>query len=127
MYKKLSLILSAVMLLTACASMFSGTKEHILIRSEEKDSKIYLNDEYLGTDNAIAVISKKSLPDSVIRVSKKGCRDSFRRIDTKVNGLTFLGLPLDFGIFSILIIDWGVTGAVREATQTNYFISPICD
>lgn len=52
------IILSTALLLSACASMMSGTKENIVVRSD-KDAKIYLNGEYLGEGVAMTTISKK--------------------------------------------------------------------
>jgi hypothetical protein len=37
-----------------------------------------------------------------------------------------LGFLLDLGIISILIVDWGSTGAVLEAERTNYLLNPEC-
>lgn len=119
-------ILFALVFLSGCASMFSGTKETILVRSEEKDSNIYLNNEYIGRDSAIAIISKKKLKNSTIRVEKKGCEPTNKKIETKFDATTLLGCFLDFCIVSVLVVDGMLTGAINEATQTNYFVTPVC-
>ena len=122
------LFIVAVLMLSGCASMFSGTKETIIVQSEDRDAKIYVNDEYIGTGSGVTTISKKKLADNVtIRASKKGCQDSIRHIETKIDGTTFLGCLLDFCVVSVGVVDWLGPGAIREATQTNYFVTPICD
>lgn len=120
-------LLVAVLSLTACASMISGTKENFIIRSEDKDAKLYLNDEYIGEGAGITTISKKKLKDAVIKAEKKGCKTTIRRIETKIDPTSFLGCFIDACLVSVLAIDWGLTGAIQEATQTSYFVTPICD
>lgn len=115
-----------VFLATGCASMFSGTKETILVNSTEKDSKIYFNDEYIGNTAASVTVSKKKLNDSYIRVSKSGCDDTLRHIETKFNSLSILDFFIDFGIVTFFVIDWGLNGAIREASQTSYIVAPNC-
>ena len=120
------LILASVLLMCGCASIFQGTSENIIIRSEEKGTKIYINDEYIGTDSGVATISKKKLKNSYIRASKKGCKDTIRHIDTSIDATSFLGCFLDACIITVGIIDWGTTGAIRYAPQTNFFVTPVC-
>lgn len=119
-------ILIMLLFLTGCASMFSGTKETIIMRSEEKETRFYLNNEYIGEGSAVATLSKKKLADSEIRATKPGCKDTVRKIETKFDPTTLLGCVLDLCIVTVGVIDWGMTGAVREAAQTSYFITPVC-
>lgn len=120
-------ILFSILVLSACASMFSGTKENIVIRSEDRETKLYLNNEYLGKGVAVTTISKKKLKNATITAEKKGCKSTIRHIETKIDPTTFLGCFVDACLITVLAVDWGITGAVREATQTDYFITPICD
>lgn len=120
------ILILAVFLVAGCASMFSGTKETILVNSTEKDSKIYFNEEYIGNTAASVTISKKKLNDSVIRVSKAGCDDTLRHVETKFNGLSILDFFIDFGIVTFFVVDWGLNGAIREAAQTSYIVAPNC-
>ncbi|MBP5399532.1 MAG: hypothetical protein J6Y53_03855 [Alphaproteobacteria bacterium] len=121
-------IVTAILMLSGCASMFSGTKETIIVQSEDRDAKIYIGEEYAGTGAGVATISKKKLADNVtIRASKKGCRDSVRHVETKIDATTFLGCLIDFCVVTVGVVDWLGTGAIREAAQTNYFVTPICE
>lgn len=115
-----------VFLLNGCASMFSGTQEEISIRSDYKDAKIYLNDEFIGTKQVHITIPKKKLSKSIMRVTKTGCEDTTRQIQTKFDGVSLLGCFIDFCIITVGVVDLGITGAVSEASQTSYLINPVC-
>lgn len=129
MKKMVSLLVSGMIFLNfaGCASMFSGTTQNILVRSEVKGTKIYYNNEEIGTDSASVQISKKNLKNAVLMAKKTGCSDSQTFIPTKFDATTLLGLLLDFGIISILVIDVGVTGAFSEAERTSFLLNPNCD
>ena len=43
--KKIYMII-VVLILSGCASMFSGTKETIIVQSEDRDARIYIGEEY---------------------------------------------------------------------------------
>lgn len=127
MTKIFKVFVSLVMVFTTgCASMFSGSSQNILLRSDIKGSKLYLNNEEVGTDTATVQISKKNLKNSVLIAKKPGCSDYSTHINTKFDATSLLGILLDFGIISILVVDWGITGAVSEAERTNYVLNPTC-
>lgn len=109
-----------------CASMFSGTSQNLLLRSDVRGTKLYLNNEEVGTDTATVQISKKNLKNSILIAKKPGCSDYQTMVSTKFDATSLLGVLLDFGIVSILIVDWGITGAVTEAERTNYLLNPTC-
>lgn len=122
------IILIVVMLLTGCASMFSGTKENFIIRSDDKEAKLYMNNEYLGQGVAAVTMSKKNLSKEIsFSAKKKGCETTTRIVQTKIDPTTFLGCFIDFCIITVGVIDWRATGAIKEATQTSYNITPICN
>ncbi len=112
---------------TGCASMFSGTTQNFLVRSDISGTKLYLNNEEIGTDTATVQISKKKLKNSVLLAKKPGCSDYSTHINTKFDATSLLGILLDFGLISILVVDWGITGAVSEAERTNYILNPKCN
>lgn len=120
------LTIGFLIITTGCASMFSGTSQNILLRSDVKGTKLYLNNEEIGTDTATVQISKKNLKNSVLIAKKAGCSDYQTHINTKFDPTSLLGILLDFGIISILVVDWGITGSVSEAERTNYLLNPVC-
>jgi hypothetical protein len=107
--------------------MFSGTTQNILVRSEVKGSKIYYNNEEIGTDTASVQIAKKNLKNAIFVAKKSGCSDAQTFVPTKFDATSLLGVLLDFGIISILVIDFGVTGAVNEAERTSFLLNPNCE
>jgi len=109
---------------TSCALMFHGSSDTITIRSNDDNVKIYVNEAYVGKNSAITTVSKKD--NAVIRVSKKGCTDKSVPIDKKIDPTTFLGILIDFGIITILIVDGLATGAWKQAKQTSFVIDPEC-
>jgi hypothetical protein len=111
---------------TSCASMFSGTSEKIKVRSDVPGTKLYLNEEEIGTDEATVKIAKKNLKESQLIAKKDGCKPKRVEIQTKFDPFSLLGILVDFGIITIGIVDWGMTGAVFEAERTNYVLNPIC-
>lgn len=113
--------------MTGCAAMFHGSNETVHVRSEEPNTRFYLNDRDLGKGtSAVTAIPKKELSKSVLRAEKAGCDTKSMPIKTQFDAVTLLGILWDFGIISILIIDWGATGAVTQAAQTDYILTPEC-
>lgn len=121
-----SLCVYLIVFATGCASMFSGTTQNILLKSDVKGTKLYLNNEEIGTDTAVVQISKKNLKNSVLIAKKAGCSDYQTYVSTKFDATSLLGVFIDFGLITILVIDWGITGAVYEAERTNYVLNPVC-
>jgi hypothetical protein len=120
------IVLAFVILCTGCASMFSGTTQNLLLRSDVKGTKLYLNNEEVGTDTATVQIAKKNLKNAVLIAKKPGCTDYSTHVNTVFDPTSLLGILIDFGLISILVVDWGITGAVNEAEKTNYLLNPTC-
>lgn len=127
MRKIISLIVVLSFFMTSCAAMFHGTKESIHVRSEESDTKFFANEREIGKGTfAVTTLTKKQIRSVVLRAEKEGCNTKSSPIETEFDSITFLGILLDFGIVSVLVIDWGVTGAVTKASQTDYILTPEC-
>ena len=116
------LVLFLVVSQCGCATIFHGTKDNISVRSEEPDTKIFIDEEYVGKNSAVHQVRKKG--DHEIRVSKEGCADKTFPIPYSFDGTTLLGIFLDAGLISILIIDGVVNGAWSSASQTNFVLTP---
>jgi hypothetical protein len=121
--KETSIVLITVMNVN-CATMFHGSSDQISIRSKEPGTTIYIDEAEVGTDNAVHAVPKKG--NHTIRVSKSGCTDRSVPIKYSFDGVSLLGVLLDLGIISILMVDGIGTGAVSKADQTNYILSPKC-
>lgn len=123
----LNLIVFISLLINAsCASMLSGTTETMYVRSEVPGTKLFYNKTEIGTDEAKIKVSKKRLKGAKFIAIKQGCETATAPIETKFDKTSLWGLLLDLGIVSILIVDWGIYGSVREANKINYVLNPIC-
>jgi len=125
--RKTALLVIVSFLISGCASMFHGTNETIYVRSEEPDTVFFANNRQLGKGtSAVTTIPKKSLKTTVLRAEKKNCYSKSSPIETTFDATSLLGLFIDYGIISILLVDWASTGAVNQASQTDYILTPEC-
>jgi hypothetical protein len=113
-----------VVSLTGCATMFNGSTQVMSIRSNYDDAKLYVNEEYIGKGNGTQTFKKKG--HYKITARKEGCADTTLIPTKSFDPTTLLGILLDWGIISILIVDWAATGAVHKFDQTGYLIDPNC-
>ena len=122
--KKFFILYLVLTQLTGCATMFHGSSDQIAVRSNEPGTKIYIDEMEVGTDNAIWAVPKKG--NHTIRVSKTGCTDTQIPIKYSFDATSLLGVLLDFGIVSMLLVDGAGTGAITKADQTAYVLTPNC-
>jgi hypothetical protein len=124
MKKKLLFLLVMISTLSFgnCASIISGTRQYITISSNEKNTKIFLNEMEVGKDSV--TIPQKKGQTLMVRVSKKGCTDATREIERSFNPATCLGCLLDGGLISIVVIDWLVTGAIWTYEPSTLVLTP---
>ena len=114
MKKIVSIVVMLSFFISSCAAMFHGTKETIHVRSEEADTIFFVNNREIGKGTSgVTSLTKKELKSVVLRAEKSGCNTKSSPIETEFDSVTLLGILLDFGIVSILLIDWGATGASR--------------
>lgn len=112
---------------SGCAAMFHGSSETIHVRSEEADTRFFVNEREIGKGtSAVTALPKKGLSKAVLRAEKQACITKSTPIPTEFDALTLLGILIDFGIISILVVDWAATGAVTKAAQTDYVLTPEC-
>lgn len=109
---------------TGCASMFNGSRANVTVRSEDPAAKIYIDEQFVGTGSGTTSISKKG--QHSIRVTKEGCGDGSAPITKQFDATSLLGILIDFGIVSMLIIDGAATGAISDIEPRNYTVNPSC-
>ena len=114
----------AVFLLNGCAAMFNGSSQQVSIRSKDPQAKIYVNDAYLGDGNVVTTFKKKE--KYTIRVEQDNCEAVTMPVSKSFDATTLLGLFIDFGIVSILVVDGVGTGAWQQFDQTNYIVDAQC-
>ncbi len=117
-------IVVAMLSTSGCAALFNGTSTMLHVRSEVEGAKIYFDDEYMGVQDVVVKVSKKDTP--IFRAKKDGCTDGVSPAERRFDAVTLLGLFIDFGIVSILVVDWAATGAVRDFARTTYIVNPHC-
>jgi hypothetical protein len=121
---KYLLLLALVIQLSGCATIFNGTKSTIYVRSEEPDTSIYIDEIYIGKNTGSYNVSKKG--DHYITVRKEGCEERRIEMNQTFDPVSLLGILIDFGIISMLIVDGAATGAITDFDQKSYVLSPDC-
>ena len=125
--KTISLVVMVSFFMSGCAAMFSGTSETINLRSEEADTQFFVNNNEIGKGtSATTSLPKKNLKTAVLRAEKTGCTTQSSLIETEFDAISLLGLVIDCGVISILVVDWAATGAITKAAQRNYILTPKC-
>jgi hypothetical protein len=103
------LVMFAVQL-SGCAAMFHGTSDQITIQSPDPDAKIYLDNMLVGKGTAMASVKRNT--QHTIVAKKEGCSDNSVQTQTTFDAVSLLGVLIDWGIISMLVVDWGATGAM---------------
>lgn len=109
---------------SGCAAMFNGSSQMVALRSNVEGSKLYINEEYMGKNSTVTTFKKKE--NYILTARKEGCEDASVYATKSVDLVTFLGVLIDFGIVSVLLIDGAATGAWQKFDQTSYVLDPVC-
>ena len=88
------------------------------------DAKLYVNETYIGQGNGTETFRKKGV--YTITARKAGCRDTSIVPQKSLDPTTLLGILIDWGIITILIVDGAITGAWMKYDKTGYLIDPDC-
>ncbi len=120
--KKLIVVVLLVQL-SGCAYMFHGNTDQITIQSADPEAQLYLNNVLIGKGSAAATVPRNK--KQTITARKPGCTDQVVETGDRFDGISLLGLFLDLGIISMLIIDNG-TGAMWKTDPLVYHVNPIC-
>lgn len=104
--------------------MFNGSTQTVNIRSNDELAKLYVNEEYMGQRNTVYTFKKKE--NYVIKAEKQGCQTNTVTPQKTFDPTTLLGIFLDWGLISILVVDGAATGAWQKFSQTSYVVDPNC-
>lgn len=116
-----------LLLTTGCAAMLHGSKDTINFSSAESGTRFYVDGRQVGVgQNAVVNIPKKGNNDIMLYGRKEGCDEAVAKYETRFDGITLLGVFLDFGLVTILLVDGAATGAWTRAKYENYVLSPLC-
>ncbi len=122
--KKLLLVI-LIIALNGCAAMFHGASQQVAIRSNQPDTDLYVNEAYVGKGNTVTTFKKRD--NYVITARKEGCEAVSVPATKSFDATTLLGVLIDFGIVSVLLVDGAATGAWRQFDQTSFVIDPKCN
>ena len=119
-------LLGALMAITlsGCAAMFNGASQQVSIRSQDPDAEIYVNDMLLGHGNVITSFKKKE--NYTITVKRADCYSVTVPVSKSFDATTLLGIFVDFGVVSILVVDGVGPGAWQKFDQSAYIVDPLC-
>lgn len=110
--------------LSGCAAMFHGSTQQVAIRSNVLGSDLYANEALVGKDSGVTTFHKNK--NYFITARKAGCRDTTVPVGKSFDAITLLGLLIDFGLISVLLVDGAATGAWQQFDQTSYVVDPHC-
>ncbi len=122
--KMIALLTAMSFIFTGCAAMFNGATQQVSIRSKNPNARIFVNDAYLGDGNVVTTFKKKM--NYTIRVEEDNCKSVTIPVSKSFDATTLLGIFIDFGIVSILVIDGLGTGAWQQFDQSNYIVNAQC-
>lgn len=112
------------MSLSGCAAMFHGSTQQVAVRSNVPGTEIYANEAYIGKDNGVTTFQKNK--NYTLTARKAGCTDVNVPASKSFDAITLLGVLIDFGLVSVLLIDGAATGAWQQFDQTSFVIDPRC-
>lgn len=126
LHKALKTAISIVLIVSTagCATMFHGATQMVSIRSNDSDAKLYVNEAYIGKGSGVTTFYKNK--SYTIAARKEGCSDGIAIPTKSFDAVTLLGILIDWGIISILVVDGVCTGAWTQFDQTSYVVDPQC-
>jgi hypothetical protein len=109
---------------SSCAYLFHGTSDQINIYSGDTRANLYLNGQLIGVGNATATVDR----DVHYEITAKApeCADQTVTTGDKFDPTSLLGIFIDFGIISILVIDMAASGAAWKTYPLSYTVTPVC-
>lgn len=117
-------VVSSIVLASGCASMFNGSSQQVSIRSNVDGAMLYVNEGFIGKESGVTTFKKKK--DYHIVARKDGCTDSSVQASKSFDATTLLGVLIDFGVITVLLVDGVGTGAWQQFDQTSYVLDPVC-
>lgn len=114
--------------LISCATILHGSTEQVEILSSVNDTQIYVNDVYrgiAGPEQPLEVTIPKR--GRITFAGKKpNCSGREHVVRRSVDPATFLGILIDGGLISILLVDIVGTNAFVRADQRSYLLNIEC-
>jgi hypothetical protein len=118
------LILALLFQITGCAAMFHGTNDQVTVVSTDPDAKLFVDDFYVGKGSGTVTLHRNTTHTVFAR--KRGCADGITQTHTSFDAVSLLGILIDWGVISMLVVDWGATGAMWKTDPLLYSVAPNC-
>ena len=110
--------------MSGCAAMFHGSSQQVAVRSNVPGTELYVNEAFVGKDNGVTTFQKRN--NYMITARKQGCTDTTVPAPKSFDAITLLGVLIDFGLVSVLLVDGAATGAWQQFDQTSFVVDPRC-
>ena len=117
-FKKLICLLP-LLVLPACATLFSDSNDLITIRSNDPAAKLMVNGNQVGIGSATYSLPRGR--NATVTAAKAGCSDMTVSTEKSIVNTTWLNLLFWPGF----IID-AANGKMFEADPKNYTVNPVC-
>ena len=114
--------LTATVLMSGCASMFSGNSDEININSVNPNTLVYVNDKLIGRGNVTTTVARGEKHE--IRAAAEGCESTVQTTGLGFDATSLLGCLIDFCIISVPM-DLAIGGA-QKVSPRSYSVQPIC-
>jgi len=118
---RLSVVLALSFLVSSCATLFSGGRDTVTVNSMEPGTSIFIDGVLRGRDTASADVKRGK--KHTIRVEKAGFQPVTVETSESFDGLSLLGIFIDFGIITIPI-DL-LAGGAWKTEPTMYTVTPL--
>ena len=119
MRKNLFAATAAGLLLNGCATVFGPPSDIVTVNAQDKDTKIFINDDYMGKGTASYSVPRgKTI---IIAGEKEGCARNMIQSQKTLVGITMLNIFFWPGF----IVDVA-TGAIARTEPTVYNIRLNC-
>lgn len=116
------ILVISLLINSGCATIFHGSTDAIEIKVDKPGAKVFINQVPIGVttpDQSLrAEIPKRG--NVIISIEHGSCKTEEYKINRTIDPVTFLGLLIDGGIFSILVVDILGTNAFVKADQTYF-------
>jgi hypothetical protein len=110
-------VIAAIFSLSSCATIFSGTKDRIVINTTPPGADVYIDGEMKGKSGQDIVLKRKYVNSREVNLRKTGFEDLNFKIDQKITGEYYLNIPFNLCLFCLVDI---ATGAALKPKQTEF-------
>ncbi len=114
--------------LISCATILHGSTEQVEVLSSVSETQVFVNDIYRGvagpTQPLEITIPKRGRVSFVGK--KDNCEGKEQIVRRSVDPATFLGILIDGGLISILLVDIVGTNAFVHAEKSSYSLELVC-